>query len=127
ICSSAQLSLPPERPTITRSPSSSMAKSTIAFVVRLAMRASSSDVYGIGGWCGLSAGDPRDQMHVAVGAQRLVAGIGVNVAVDGDGDVVELIGELREAAAQLGQHVGNPRRVDRHRLDAARELREAAR
>src|SRR3954463_9384313 len=40
ICSSAQLSLPPERPTMMRSPSSTRLKSLIAFVVFFAMRAS---------------------------------------------------------------------------------------
>ena len=41
VCISAQLSLPPDRPTMTRSPSSIRLKSVMALVVFLAMRASS--------------------------------------------------------------------------------------
>src|SRR5262245_29847611 len=44
---SAQLSLPPDSPTITRSPSSIRLNSTIAFVTFLAILASRSDEYAI--------------------------------------------------------------------------------
>ena len=66
-------------------------------------------------------------MYVAVGAQRLVSGIGINVAVDRDGHLVQLIGELRKASPKLQQQFRNARRVYRHRLESACELREAAR
>src|SRR5262249_13715576 len=77
VCSSAQLSLPPDRPTMTRSPSSSRLKSVIALVVFLAMRASSGlgkDIYLLypfrnlvrgGGGRGRHQGPPHHppQMH----------------------------------------------------------------
>src|SRR3989442_15714021 len=51
VCRSAQLSFPPDRPTMMRSPSSMRLKSVIAFVVFLAMRASRGLRYDIGCQC----------------------------------------------------------------------------
>src|SRR4051812_44761390 len=45
ICSSAQLSFPPDSPTMMRSPDSIIEKSVTALVVFFAMRASSSERY----------------------------------------------------------------------------------
>src|SRR5262249_60559382 len=66
-------------------------------------------------------------MNLAVGAQRLIAGIRVDLAVDGNREPVQLIGETREAVAQRGEEIGNAYGVDLDCVDAAGVLREAAR
>jgi len=66
-------------------------------------------------------------MNLAVGAQRLIAGVGVDLAVNGDGQVVQLIGEGREAVAQRCKKLRNARGVDLDRVDAAGMPGQAAR
>ena len=66
-------------------------------------------------------------MNLAVGAQRLITGIGVDLAVDGDRQVVQLIGEGREAVAERCEQIRNARRVDLDGLDAAGMPGESAR
>lgn len=66
-------------------------------------------------------------MNLAVGAQRLIAGIRVDIAVDRDRHAVQLVGEEREAVAQRGEEIGNARGVDLYRVDAAGVPGHAAR
>ena len=66
-------------------------------------------------------------MNLAVGAQRLIAGIGVDLAVDGDGEVVQLIGQRRKAIAQRREKIRDARGVDLDGVDAAGMPGQAAR
>src|SRR6187399_620451 len=66
-------------------------------------------------------------MHLAVGAQRLIAGIRVDIAVDSDRHVVQVVGDEREAVAQRGEEIGNACGVDLDRVDAAGVPGQAAR
>lgn len=45
-------------------------------------------------------------MNLAVGAQRLIARIRVDIAVDSDRHVVQLVGDEREAIAQRCEEIG---------------------
>src|SRR5262245_6678208 len=71
----AQLSLPPESPIITRSPSSIRPWSVIARVTFLAMRDSSSDAYGMAIRSGTSRALPLYELAHGFGPCQLRAGL----------------------------------------------------
>ena len=65
-------------------------------------------------------------MHFALGRERLVPGVMVNLAVDGDGHLFELFGETQESARRARRiSSSNARRVDDDVIDAAGVFRPA--
>src|SRR6185295_1454341 len=77
-------------------------------------------------WCPASAGpngsatasDRREQVDVAVGSKRLVAGVMKDLAVDRDRHLFELGREPGEAVDERAQQIVDARRVDHDLLSA---------
>src|SRR5450432_3832086 len=74
-----------------------------------------------------SARDAWNEIDVAVGLQHLIAGIGIDLAVDCDGHLAELLRDLWKALSKRRDELGHARGVDVHCFDAAGVLRETAR
>src|SRR5262245_32414419 len=114
-----------------RSPSSIIRKSTIALVLFLAIRASSSLLYPIqSSSClrvfVLSACDSRYQVYLAPWLQRLVSRVRIDFAVDGDRHLVELGGKFRKFPGQRGKQIDDSRRLDFDDRQSTGERRQTA-